>query len=120
MSTTYGYGITIPAPAGLDPARYVVTLGVHRRNGAALTAAEVEAIAAALASMEAPEAAPAGDPAVVSAHETAAKKRHEAMVAKVKGTAAKPRKAAKKATGAKPRKPTKAPTRKAARRPAKG
>lgn len=116
MSTTYGYGITIPAPAGLDPERYVITLGVHRRNGAALTKAEVAAIEAALAPMANPSPTPAGDPAIVAKHKAEADRAHAATVAKVTGKAPSKGKATSKAAAKSPRKVSKTPTRTAARR----
>lgn len=119
MSTTYGYGITVPAPAGLDPDRYVFTLGVHRRNGAALTEAEVKALAAALAPLATATHEAAGDPAKVARLAAENEAKHKAMVKKATGKKA-PAKGPKKAAAKASRKPAAKPTRKAARRPSRG
>lgn len=102
MTATYGYGITIPAPAGLDPDRYVFTLGVHRRNGAALTESEVKAIAAALAPLATATPEAAGDPAKVARTAAENDAKHKAMVSKVTDKKASA-KGPKKATRARPR-----------------
>lgn len=120
MSKTYGYGVTIPAPAGLDPERYVFTLGVHRRNGGALSEEEVRALAAALAPLATPVHETAGDLARVAALAAENEVKHEAMVAKVTGKAPSGKANGKRKSGGgkarKTVKPTKTATRKAARR----
>lgn len=108
MSTTYGYGITTTAP-GVDAKVYVVTLGVHRRDGGALSARELAAIEAALAPLATADAA--GKPAKKTTAKAGATRRKGPIKAKAKP----PSKPA-----AKGRKASKAPARKAARRPAEG
>jgi hypothetical protein len=101
MPTAYGYSIKSRETFGLDPATYHVSIGVSRRDGEALSASELRAIASALDAARSPdERRPiAGTPG-------------EAPAAPAKGKA----KSKATSTTSKGRKASKAPARKAARR----
>lgn len=117
MPTTFAYGVQAQDTFGLDPDVFHVHIGVHRKDGRALTAEQLAAIMAALGPLAAAEPTPAGDPARVAQLATRERKAHDAAVAKVAG---KPASKAKRPAARATRKTSKAPTRKAARRPAKG
>ncbi|MCU0655803.1 MAG: hypothetical protein MUF64_11140 [Polyangiaceae bacterium] len=124
MSKSYGYGVECANTFGLNPAEYFVHIGVNRRDGKALTPAQLAAIEAALAPLASKTPAPTGDPAKVQTLAAENEAKHKAMVAKVTGKAPAGKASGKRKTSAgkarkaaaKPTKSAKGATRKAARR----
>lgn len=94
----YARSAAVALPSDLDPARFKATLVVDRVDGKALTAADREALAVALAALVVKEpSAPPAKPAAKGPKKT---------------TSARPARARKASS--------KAPARKAARRPSRG
>lgn len=118
-SKTYGYGVEAADTFGLNPAEFFVHIGVNRRDGKALTPAQLAAVEAALAPLATKAAPPAGDTAKVARIASENEAAHKAMVAKVTGKKA-PAKGPKKAATKASRKTAAKPARKAARRPSRG
>lgn len=104
-TTAYGYSVKARDSHGLDPDTYRVHIGVARRDGKALTAAELKKIEAALRPATAPDDRRPGAASAKAAP-------------RARSSSGTPRQAPSKAAVTKPRKAARSSVRKAARRPA--